>query len=228
MSTRTQTPRATRPAGAGRPGASLPTRARVRSQMVIGVLLIVGAALIGALLFLNAGDRVSALAVRDGVPAGQKITRDNLISKSVAGVDGAIAVEDIDQVVGKSAAVGLVDGQVLTDGSVNDEQLPRSGQAMAGLALTAAQMPGDGLESGDQVRIIAVPGADTAASGDLSEASTVLAPTAIVYSVREATSGEAAKVVTVVVPESAADQIAVHAAAGRIAVVKTPNLTGGQ
>lgn len=227
MSTRTQSPRAARPAGAGRPGAGLPTRARVRSQMVIGVLLIVGAALIGALLFLNAGDRVSALAVRDGVPAGQKITRDNLISTSVAGVDGAIAVEDVDQVVGKSAAVGLVDGQVLTDGVINDEQLPRSGQALAGLALTAAQMPGDGLEAGDQVRVIAVPGAD-ASGGDLSEASTVLAPTAIVYSVREATSGEAAKVVTVVVPEAAADQIAVHAAAGRVAVVKTPNLTGGQ
>lgn len=228
MSTRIQPPRTARSIGQGRPGGSLPTRARVRSQMVIGILLVVGAALIGALLFLNAGDRVSALAVRDGVPAGQKITRENLISKSVAGVDGAIAVEDVDQVVGKSAVVGLVDGQVLTEGVVNDEQLPKSGQAMAGLALTASQLPGDGLEAGDQVRVIAVPGADTAASGDLSEAGQVLAPTAIVYSVREATSGEAAKIVTVIVPADAADQIAVHSAAGRVAIVKTPDLSGGQ
>lgn len=207
---------------------SLPTRARVRSQVLVGALLIVGTALVGGLIFLNAGDRVSALAVREEVPVGQKITRENLVSTSVAGVSGAILVEDVDRVVGKTAAVGLVEGQILTDAAVSDEQVPTSGQALTGLALTAAQMPGDGLESGDQVRLIAVPGPDAATGESLTAAADVLASTALVYAVRDAISGEAAKIVTVVVPAASADRIAVASAAGRVALVKTPNLSGGQ
>ena len=40
------------------------------------------------------------------------------LSWSLAGVDGAIPVADVDQVIGKAAAVDLVQGQVLTDAMV--------------------------------------------------------------------------------------------------------------
>ena len=42
------------------------------------------------------------------------IERDDLISTSVSGVAGAIPVGDIETVVGQTAAVDLVAGQILT------------------------------------------------------------------------------------------------------------------
>jgi hypothetical protein len=206
---------------------SLPTRTRMRGQIIAGILVIVGAALIGALVFLNAGDRVTALAVRDAVPAGQVITRANLVSTSIAGVDGAIPVEDASKVVGKTATVGLVPDQIITQSLVSDGTLPAKGEAITGLSLTAAQIPSAGVDEGDAVRLIAVPGADTTASGDLGETVDVLAERAIVYSVKEATTGDAVALVSVVVPEAQANRIALYSAAGRVAVVRTPD-TGSE
>lgn len=200
--------------GSGR----LPTTTRSWGAITAGVLVIIVAALLGALAFAQAGDTSSVLAVRDEVAKGQTIERDNLISKQVAGVGGAIAVDDVDAVVGKTAAVDLTAGQVVTDATVTEEAVPGTGRAVVGLAVTPSQMPGEGLGPGDLVRVVAVPAADDAAA-NLDDAP-ILAPSVEVLAVTRGKSGEAARVVTVIASDSDAGKLATASAAGRLAVIK--------
>lgn len=175
-------------------------------------------ALLGALIYMQAGQTVSVVAVREPVPKGQTIDRDNLISKQVSGVASAVHVDDVQSVVGKSAAVDLLAGQVVTRPAVTDDPVPGPGRAVVGLALTPSQMPGSGLSAGDLVRVVAVPAKD---DGDiaLDEAPT-LAASAQVLSLSPTQSAEVGRVVTVVASDSEADQLAMFSAAGRLAVVK--------
>lgn len=209
----------TRPALRGRAaaGGSLPTRSRLRGQAVVGALLVVGCALGGALLFVNAGDRVAVLVVNDQVSAGHVIERDDLTTREVAGLKDAIRADDVESVVGKTARVELVAGQVLSLAMMTDEPVPGPGEALSGLALTSAQMPGAGVAPGDSVRLLAVAGADGATGATTTQ---VLAASARVYAVSSTSSGEASKVVTIVLPQADADRVATFAASGRVALVK--------
>ncbi|KQY55752.1 hypothetical protein ASD11_14665 [Aeromicrobium sp. Root495] len=202
-------------------GTSLPTRGRLRGQALLGLLLVVGCALAGAVLFVNAGDRVTVLAATERIAAGRVIQRDEVTTKEVAGLDDTIAAEDVSNVVGKTASIDMLPGQVLSSTMLTDQAVPGPGEALAGLALNNAQMPGAGVEPGDTIRVLAVASAD--GSGGSSQPQ-VLADAARVYAVSRTSSGEASKVVTVLLPQADADQVTTYAAAGRVAIVK---LTAG-
>ena len=179
-------------------------------------------ALAFALIQMRAGDTTSVLAVRDQVAKGETIERADLISIQVSGVDGAVPVEAADTVIGKTARVDLVAGQVITTPQVTDNPVPGAGNVLIGLALKASQMPGDGLAAGDQVQVVAVPAPDAAAADELTDAK-VLTDSAQVYSVRggDAESGEAGTaVVTVIAPKGDTPQLSAYASTGRVAIVK--------
>jgi hypothetical protein len=201
----------------GRAGR-LPTRPRSYGTVAAGVLFLVMSGLLSVVVFNQVGDTDSVLAVRDQVAQGQTIEREDLVSKQVAGVDDAVAVEDTDAVVGKTAAVDLLAGQVVTTSAVTDDPVPGSGRALVGLALKPSQMPGAGLEAGDLVRVMAVPAGDGSAPPDVE--AEVLSSSAQVYSVTGGGSAEGAvKVVTVIASDGEAGRLATYGAAGRVAVV---------
>lgn len=196
----------------------LPTRNRSYGAIALGILILVMSGLLGAVVFNQVGNTDSVLAVRDKVTQGQTIEREDLISKQVAGVDDAVPDENTDAVVGKTAAVDLVAGQVVTTSAVTDDPVPGSGRALVGLALKPSQMPGAGLEAGDLVRVMAIPAGDGSAPPD-AEAD-VLSNSAQVYSVTGGGSAEGAvKVVTVIAADGEAGRLATYGAAGRVAVV---------
>lgn len=201
----------------GRTGR-LPTRPRSYGAMAAGVLFLVMSGLLSAVMFNQVGDTASVLAVREQIAQGQTIDREDLISKQVAGVDNAVAVENADAVVGKTAAVDLLAGQVVTTSAFTDDPVPGPGRALVGLSLKPSQMPGAGLEAGDLVRVISVPAADGSATPD-GEAE-VLSSSAQVYSVTGGANAEgAAKVVTVIAADGEAGRLATYGAAGQLAVV---------
>lgn len=214
----TLTERTRRLGGRGGEGSAgrLPTRSRSYGVITAGALVVAVGALLGALLFSQSSDSVTVLAVRDSVAAGQTIERDNLISTSVSGVDGAVPVENVDDIVGTTVVFGLADGQVVTTAAVTDDPLPPAGQAVVGLALTSAQMPGDGLAAGDLVRVVAVPAPDEAGAGE----ATILVDRAQVVSIQRNETSEAAALVTVLTPEGQAGALATASATGRAAVIK--------
>ena len=215
--------------GGARRGTSLPQRDRTsRSRTPLAVLLIVGCALAGALLFMTAGGKTEVVTLAKDVAKGQIITKADLNSTSVAGVSGAVPVEDAASVIGKTAAVDLVGGQVLVSKQLTSAAVPGDGEALVGLALEPARIP-SGLRPGDLVDVIAVPPADAAAGGSVEkagdkedtalEAPRVLSAGATVYSVDGAATSGGAQLLTVVVKSSDASRLAAYSTSNRVAVV---------
>jgi flagella basal body P-ring formation protein FlgA len=162
-------------------------RPRSRSLLLLAALLVLGFALATAYLVTRAGDKVSVLSVGTPVTKGHLIERADLVSLSVAGITGAVPVERANQMVGKTATVDLVQGQVLTEDMVTTTPITVTGQSTVGLALDPTRVPSSGLDPGDIVDVIAVPNTEAGSSGEGGRRATsldnpsVLARVATVY-----------------------------------------------
>lgn len=188
-------------------------------QWAAAVLFVV-IVVIGLLaLFQSQSDRVEVLAVTDAVPAGQVIEEGDVRPVEVAGVDDAISANDIDLVVGKRAAAGLVEGQVLTDAALTDELVPGEDERVVAIALPSGRVPG-GLSAGDVVSVIVVPVEGAEGSSEQLEAPTVLSQAASVQSVGDTPEG--GRVVTVLVDAGEAEQVAAYSAAGQVTIIQAP------
>lgn len=188
-------------------------------QWAAAVLFVV-IVVIGLLaLFQSQSDRVEVLAVTDAVPAGQVIEEGDVRPVEVAGVAGAIPATDIDSVVGKRAAAGLVEGQVLTDAALTDELVPDEDERVVAIALPNGRVPG-GLSAGDVVSVIMVPVEGAEVSSEQLQAPTVLSQAASVQSVEDTPEG--GRVVTVLVDAGEAEQVAAYSAVGQVTIIQAP------
>ena len=224
MSTETN-PRATteqRPRSATRPmslGHDLPRVPRRYGQWAGAVLFVVMAVLLAGWFWQQKSDQRAVLVVAEPVPAGSVINAKDLGVLEVSGVNGAIPSDDSGTIIGSTATVGLVDGQVLTRDMVTSDPLPGPGERVVGLQLDATRAPA-GLAPGDVVAVIAVPpDGDPSTPGNLDDP-TVLAPSATVASAA-AIQGAGIRL-TLVVPDSVAERVTAYMAAGRVALVQAP------
>lgn len=208
------------PAGVPRP---LPTRARRPGLIAAAVLLIVGFALTGGLLVSGAAGKTEVLVAAGSVPAGHVLTAEDVRATSVAGDVRAIRAGDLGTVLGQSAAVGLVPGQLLNRDMLTTATVPAPDQAMIGLSLAPGQFPADGLAVGDQVLAVMIPAAG-GSSPDASLTARALT-TAQVFGLRSDPSSGGDTLVTLLVPLNMANQVLAQSAVGRIGLVK---VTSGQ
>lgn len=201
--------------GGSRP---LPTRSRRPGLIAAAVLLIVGFALAGALLVSNAGGTTQVLVAARPVPAGQVITTADLTAAPVSGSVRAISAADLNTLVGQTAAVGLVQGQLLNRDMLTGAAVPAPGESLVGLALRPGQLPADGLGVGDRVQAIVV-----AAVGDAGvqpETTVRVLATGEVFALRPDPASASDTLVTLVVPADAAGRIATHGATGQVGLIK--------
>lgn len=209
-------------------GTATPPRGRRRSWalIVVAALFVVGSGLAVAAWGLSAGDRVSVLAVAGPVAKGAPIDREDLVSVSVSGVDGAVAVADASEVIGKRTVVQLVEGQILTDAMLADKPLPGPGQSMVGLALEPSRVPGS-LEPGDIVDVVATP----PTQGEQAKRSTlvnpqILAEAAEVDRITGDPTPGGQMLVTIVVGAGEGSIVAAYSTQGQVALVEVPTDTG--
>jgi len=209
--------------GDRRPATGRPApRTRSWGLVVLAALLVVGTGLGVAAWGLRVGDKESVLAVGQPIAKGQVIDRGDLVSASVAGIDAAIPVAELDSVVGKTASVDLVHGQVLTSDMFTSSPVPAAGESVIGLALDPTRVPGAGLDSGDFVDVVAVPGGDDAQADPAAlDAPEVLAAAAEVYDVGGTATAGGQVLVTLVVYAKDAARIAAYSTQNRVAVVET-------
>lgn len=200
-------------------GHDLPRVPRRYGQWAGAVLFVVMSVLLAGWFWQQKSDREAVLVVADPVAAGAVITADDLEVRDVSGVEGAILESDGDGIVGSTAAVGLVDGQVLTRDMVTTDPLPGPGERIVGLQLDATRAPAD-LAAGDVVVVIAVPPEGNPSTPDELDDPTVLAPDATVAA---ATTIEGAGTrLTLVIPDSVAERVTAYVAAGRVALIQAP------
>jgi hypothetical protein len=191
-----------------------------RWGQIAGVVVFLGVCgLAGALLFRQAGDTTAVLVMRASVPEGQVIERSDLVSGQASGAGDAYRVSELGEVVGSTAAVDLLSGQVLVHGATTTVPVPAPGETLVGMALPPSRIP-DGLSPGDTVRAIAVPPASTGEISGALDDPRVLVGQARVFRVAGLATAGGWQRLTLVVPAGSADTVAAHAAADRLAVLE--------
>jgi hypothetical protein len=207
--------------GAARPAAERPGSGRRRQLplVVVGVLLVVGCALVFADISLRTGHGQEVLVVAEPVAAGQVVMAGDLraVRLSAAGGVASVPAGDEQAVVGQPAAVALSAGSVLTRADVGAGAGVGAGFDVVAVALKPGAYPPD-LSAGARVQVVPV----ASSSGSAPGAPTGSGPVgATVLSVEppSATSGSPA-VVSLEVARSDADEVASLAAAGEVALVE--------
>ena len=200
-------------------GHDRPRVPRRYGQWAGAVLFVVMAVLLAGWFWEQKSDRQEVLVLAHDAPVGSVITAEDLTVVEVAGVDAAILSSDSESVIGSTAAVGLVEGQILTPDMVTTDPIPGPGERVVGLQLDATRAPA-GLVPGDAVIVLAVPPVGDPSTPDELDDATVLAPTASVASA--AVIEGAGTRLTLLVPEAVAERITTYVAAGRVALVQAP------
>jgi hypothetical protein len=212
MTTAVQAPAVPAPRSASRP---LPTGNRRPGLVALAVLLIVGFGLSGALLVSRAGDTTDVLVVARAVPAGHVIESGDVAVAHIAGSVRAIAATERASVVGRTASVAVVEGQLLNRDMLSDAVVPAKDQAVVGLSLAPGQFPADGLAVGDRVLAVVVPTAT-----DATSTSARAITTAEVFGMRPDPTRGPDTLITPVLPLEFAGQVLANSSAGRIGLVK--------
>jgi hypothetical protein len=186
--------------------------------MVMGALLVVGGALLFALIASRLAGRQPILALARSVPAGQVIAASDLkvVRISVDGELRGIPAADRRDVLGRPAVTDLGKDTLLTRDDVGAGSGLSRGKAIVGLGLKSGQLPTQDLAAGARVVIL-----DTGElTGGGTTAPKALAEGRVTDVKKEATGASAGTVVvSVVVEEADAPAIAAANAGGRIAIV---------
>jgi SAF domain len=203
--------------------------------VVASAVLITTCVAIFTSIYLHAGDRVSVLALAHDVPQGQVVTKADLavVGISLSGALTPVTADDVGLVVGRTAAVSLVRGTLLSRSELNVQKGLAKGKAIVGVATKAGQLPAGGVAIGDTVNVIltgspatleggvSVPTPSSAsATGSQVEIGAVLAQGATVAGVAlPQSSSPDTIVVSVLIPSSLAPLVASASAAGQAALV---------
>ena len=183
------------------------------------VVASVAAICLGALLAVWAYTSVTmtndVVAVRSSVPRGAVIQRADLVTVRI-GVDPAlhpIPAAQVDRVVGQRAAADLSAGGLVTEEAIIPTVVPGRALSLVGVALPPSLLPGEPLQTGDTVRVVATPGQQ----GEVTRTK-LRTITATVVSVHPDVDN-GISVVSVLVPTDQAAELAARSATGRVALV---------
>ncbi|MHB9848987.1 SAF domain-containing protein [Streptomyces krungchingensis] len=112
-----------------------------------------------AVLLLQVGHRTEVVTVVRDVQVGQVLTEQDLGTASIA-LDPAVkavTADDVDQVVGKRAAVELRPGSLLAPSQVTKDSLVEAGEQLVPIGLKPEQIPATALVPGQKVQLVHVP-----------------------------------------------------------------------
>ena len=143
------------------PAASPPTAAsmarlrRAPRHLLLGLALIVGFSLLFSALALRADPATGVLAVAGPVPAGATISDADLTVVRMVPDAGMEVLTEADRstVVGRTAAVPLVGGTILSPAHVGAPNWPPPGESVVAVAFASGRVPA-GLVAGSRVTVL--------------------------------------------------------------------------
>jgi HAMP domain-containing protein len=210
-------------ARASRPGrvdgaVGVPGRTRAPRHMLVGAALMVGAALLFAVVGLRAEPAVPVLALAHPVAAGEVIGEADLRVVHIVpdpAVD-LVPASDRQTVVGRTAAVPLAEGGLLSPTQLGPVAWPSPGQSVLAVPVPAGRVPA-GLSAGSVVSVL-LPAARAEAPEGGEPAGLVAVPAAVVAVEEPNVAG--IRVVSLLLSSAQARQVA--AADGVVLVVESP------
>lgn len=210
------------PVKGGDPVAPAPQLRRKPVLLAASAAAVVLGALMGVWAWSAMSDTEGVVAMRESVSRGETITRDDLVVVHV-GVDprlDPVPAEGLQSMVGQRASSDLPEGTLLTATATATTVVPGSGESVVGVAVTADQMPGEKLRAGDAIRVIGTAGGrgqGQPAGGEAQEIEPTEVPTEVVSLSPGAQPGTT--VVSVLVPEERAAELASMVSTGKVAIV---------
>ncbi|MBD2896198.1 hypothetical protein amrb99_51420 [Actinomadura sp. RB99] len=206
-------------------------RQRRPGMLLAAAMLVLFAVATNVYLFVSSGNRVSVVKVARDVAADHEITQADLERVRVAVEPGVevIPAHQLDQVVGRRAAMPLRRGTLLAASQLSTQQSPPAGRTLVGMSLKPGSMP-PGLASGWKVRVVFTAGAqgqDAGAGAEQGRAESVVArDVAAVVDQVDGPDTEGATTVSLMVPEADSSTVARQAAAGMVVLVATERQNG--
>jgi hypothetical protein len=199
-------------------------RRRQLPLVVVGVLLVLGCALAFADASLHAGSRQEVLVVAQPLSAGQMLTTADLQSVQVSTGGGlqVVAASEEPSVVGRSVAVPLVAGALLTRTEVGPASAVDSDSDVVAVGLKSGAFPPD-LAPGDRVQVIPVSSSSSgsASGNDSADAANGAPVSATVLAVQEATpQSDDPTVFSLQVAKGDAGEVAALAAADQASLIQ--------
>ncbi len=206
-----------RPAGTDGGAGGLATAKRSTPMALLGVVAVVGGALLFLALYSNVEHRQAVLAVARPVAVGQVITAADLQVVRVSTSSGVTPVpaSRASSVAGRTAAVTLVPGTLLASAQLGSSSDLRAGQAIVGVALKAGQAPA-ALRAGTRVEVI---DSTKSTSGDPGRPVVLTDQAVVSSSARSESSSSATSLVSLTLPSGDAPAVASAAADGRVSLV---------
>jgi hypothetical protein len=213
-----------RPAAAPPTVRLLGTGPRRWRWLGLGLAIMTAGALAGVVAVDQLDDREGVLVAGSDLAAGQVLTAADLEVARISVADGVSALTEdrLEEAVGSTLAVPVVEGGVLPETALGaDAQYPAAGQAVVGAVLAPGRFPAS-LQRGAAVSIVLVEGAAAASGGEGRPASPDSGVTAYPARVQSfelsATDGSAA--VELLVDAESAGQVAAAAANEQATVVQ--------
>jgi len=209
--------------GDGQVQVGVPVRRQRRRGLALGGVLVgLASALVFATWASQLGDREPVVAVARDVNAGDVIERRDLTTVRVAAGDevATMAGDDLEELVGKVATAPLFEGALVSRDQVSRSEPLPAGEAIVGVLLRPGQAPLAELRVGTIVRVVQTGGEGPVAD----DPPQVLADPARVFAISQPEGVDAggmqgSRLVSLRVPEDAADPIVSAAAADRIRLV---------
>jgi hypothetical protein len=190
---------------------------RNRARVAGGALLLAVCTLGAVVVYSQAGDRKSVLAMARTVEVGDIVEAGDLRAVRVSSDPGVRTVASVDRsrVVGRPAAVRLVAGSLLSPAEVGEGAGLPDSMALIGAVLKAGQFP-IGLAPGDTVSLVESATPTGAMDGGVSMSEP---PTATVVAVEPGADGSGNTSVSLQLPTAAAKVVAGAGAAGRLNLI---------
>lgn len=185
------------------------------SWIAVGLVVMVAAGLFVTVVVARVADREPVLAVARTLERGEALTVEDVRVVEVAVGDDVTVVpaSQRDTVVGMVAVATLPEGMLLSLEQLVDGDLVPDGWRVVGLALPPGAYPVSPLRAGDPVAVVRT--ADRSASQS-SEGTTVLVADAEVFAFEVLSEMGRTAMVSVVVPDEVAAEVASAAADDRI------------
>lgn len=216
--------------GASGTRAAGPPKQRRPALAALALVLIVGGALIAALVAVRMDDREQVLVAAHDIAPGTKISATDLTTASVAPGSVPVITEDEEsQVIGRTYALGKIRAGSLIDQTMLNTDPPlAAGRAEVSVALDPSLAPATILTGGDLVEVVRTSGTSSNASAGAGQP--IPLTQGLVLSVQGAGSsgsgldsgGTSTPTATLLVPSSAAAEVidASGAKAAGIALLK--------
>ena len=189
------------------------------SWVAVGLVVVLLAAVMGAITIARIADREPMLALAAPIVRGEVLTDDHLAVVHVA-TDDQLATVPADQrqaLVGLVAEADLTTGTLLTRDQLADGPSLPDGWSVVGLALDPGEYPMSALTAGDRVEVVRTP--DPSGVPSDGSAPEIIAGDAEVFAVELLSESARSLMVSLAVPADVAAGVAASAAEGRIRLI---------